>query len=159
MIPTVYNNAYQILQAPGYVVILYEMIHDARFIPLDGRPHLSSTVRQWMGDSRGHWEGNALVVEVSNFTGDTAIKYGGDYHSDAMHLVERFTRVDQETIEYSFTVDDPKTWTKPWTVAMPLTKDDSYRIFEYACHEGNYAMANRLSAVRAKEKAAAAKEK
>jgi hypothetical protein len=159
MIPTVYNNGYQILQIPGYVVILYEMIHDARFIPVDGRPHLNEKVRQWMGDSRGRWEGNTLVVEATNFTENTAIKFGGDYHSDALRLVERFTRIDAETIEYQFTVNDSKTWTKPWTASIPMIRDDTYHVFEYACHEGNYAMPHRLSGQRAQERATAASKK
>jgi hypothetical protein len=153
MIPTVYNNGYQILQIPGYVVILYEMIHDARFIPVDGRPHLRGTLRQWMGDSRGRWEGDTLVVEVTNFTGDTAIKFGGEYHSDELRVVERFTRVDANTIDYQFTVNDLKTWTKPWTVSIPMRREATYRMFEYACHEGNYSMAHRLSGQRAEEAA------
>jgi hypothetical protein len=138
---------------PGYVVFLYEMIHDARFIPLDGRPHLGGGLRQWMGDSRGRWDGNTLVVEVTNFTENTAIRFGGEYHSGELRIVERFTPVDADTIDYQFTVHDPKTWTQPWTVSIPMRRDGSYEMYEYACHEGNYSMSNRLSGQRAEEKA------
>jgi hypothetical protein len=162
MIPHNYNNGYQILQIPGFVVILYEMIHDARIIPIgdSGRPH----VRQWMGMSRGRWEGETLVIEVTNYTDQTSIEYprpgtaGGALHSEQLHVVERFTRVDADTIDYRFTVNDSKTWMRPWRVAIPLKRDSTYRIFEYACHEGNYAMMNSLSGARAQERAAAARE-
>jgi hypothetical protein len=155
MIPTVYNNGYRIMQIPGYVVIVYEMIHDARFVPVDGRPHLPSRIRQWMGDSRGHWEGNTLVIETTNYTGNTTIEFAGKYHSEDLKVVERFTRTSANSMDYQFTANDLKTWTKPWTVSIPMTKDDRYRIYEYACHEGNYAMPHRLSGSRAEEKAAA----
>jgi hypothetical protein len=161
MFPAGYNNAYQILQVPGYVVILYEMIHDARIIPLDGRPHLPSGIRLWMGDSRGRWEGDTLVVETANFldrgwiaTSSAAGRMKGVPTSDALHVVERFTRVDAETIEYEVTIEDPNVYTRPWTVAMPLTRDPGYQIFEYACHEGNRAVENVLGGARAQEKAA-----
>jgi len=147
MIPSGYNNNYQILQTPGYVVILIEMIHDVRIIPLDGRAHSPQTVRQWKGDSRGRWDGNTLVVDTTNFTNKTNFR-GSD---DALHLVERFTRVDADTINYEFTVDDPSSFTKSWTAAIPMTKTDG-PIFEYACHEGNYGMTNLLKAARAEEK-------
>ena len=150
MLPSFYNNNYQIVQAPGYVTILVEMIHDARVIPLDGRPHVSQNVRQWMGDSRGHWEGNTLVVDTTNFTDKTRFR-GAD---DKLHLVERFTRVDANTIMYEFTVDDPTAFTKPWTAQVPMRKTEG-PVFEYACHEGNYAMAGMLAGARAEEKAAA----
>jgi hypothetical protein len=161
MIPGFYNHNYQIVQAPGYVVILLEMIHDARIIPLDGRPHIGPTVRQWMGDPRGHWEGNTLVVESSNFsekssqytggTGDASTSYGGS--SDGLRVIERFTRVDADTIDYQFTVDDPTTFTRPWTASIPMTKSRG-PIYEYACHEGNYSMLGILRGARAAEKAA-----
>jgi hypothetical protein len=161
MIPGFYNHNYQILQIPGYVVILVEMIHDARIIPLGGRPHIGPTIRQWMGDPRGHWEGNTLVVESTNFsqkssqytggTGDSSTSYEGS--ADGLRLVERFTRVDANTIDYRFTVHDLTTFTKPWTAAIPMTKSDG-PIFEYACHEGNYSMLNILRGARAEEKAA-----
>ena len=154
MIPINYNNNYQILQSPGQLVILYEMIHDARVISLDGRPHLPPTIRQWMGDPRGHWEGKTLVVETTNFTDKSQVIYGDGFNSEALRLVERFTPVDANTIQYEFTVEDPMTWTKPWTAAIPLTREPQLdRIFEYACHEGNYAMPNSLSGARAEEKA------
>jgi hypothetical protein len=149
MLPSFYNNNYQIVQAPGYVVIMVEMIHDARIIPLDGRGHLPPNMRQWMGDARGHWEGNTLVVDTTNFTDKT--RFRGS--ADKLHLKERFTRVDPETIVYEFTVDDPTTYTKPWTAQIPMKKSQG-PIFEYACHEGNYAMAGMLAGARAQEKAA-----
>jgi hypothetical protein len=161
MFPAGYNNAYQILQIPGYVVILYEMIHDARIIPLDGRPHLGSRIDLWMGDSRGRWEGDTLVVETRNFhdrgwiaSSSAAGRMKGIPTSDALHVVERFTRANADTIEYEVTIEDSKVYTRPWTVAMPLTRDPNYQIFEYACHEGNRAVANVLSGARAQEKAA-----
>jgi len=149
MLPSFYNNNYQIVQAPGYVAIMVEMIHDARIIPLDGRGHLPQDMRQWMGDARGHWEGNTLVVDTTNFTDKTRFR-GSD---DKLHLTERFTRVDPDTILYEFTVDDPTTFTKPWTAQIPMKKSQG-PIFEYACHEGNYAMAGMLAGARAQEKAA-----
>ena len=149
MLPSAYNNNYQILQTPGYVVILIEMIHDVRIIPLDGRPHLASSIRQWLGDSRGHWEGDELVVDTTNFTDKTPFR-GSDRN---LHLVERFKRIDAETILYRFTVDDPTAFTKPWSGEAPLTRTPG-PIYEYACHEGNYGMTNILSGARADEKAA-----
>ena len=148
MLPSAYNNNYQILQTPGYLVIFIEMIHDFRVIPLDGRPHLPETIRQWMGDSRGRWEGNTLVVDTTNFTDKNSFR-GSDRN---LHLVERFTRIDPETILYRFTVDDATAFTKPWTGEAPMTKTPG-PIYEYACHEGNYGMANILSGARADEKA------
>ena len=150
MIPGGYNNNYQILQTPGYVVILIEMIHDVRIIPLDGRPHAPQSIRQWMGDSRGRWDGNTLVVTTTNFTGKTNFRGS----SENLRLVERFTRVDAGTINYEFTVDDPASFTKPWTAAIPMTKTEG-PIFEYACHEGNYGMTNLLSGARAKKRSTA----
>jgi hypothetical protein len=149
MIPGPYNNNYQILQTPGYVVILHEMIHDARIIPLDGRPHISPAIRQWFGDSRGRWENNTLVVTTTNFT--DKISFRGS--TEGLHLIERFTRTDAGTVKYEFTIDDPKTFTKKWTAAIPMTNTDE-QIFEYACHEGNYGIVNLLSGARAQEKAA-----
>ncbi len=148
MLPSAYNNNYQILQTPGYVVIFIEMIHDFRVIPLDGRPHLPENIRQWMGDPRGRWEGNTLVVDTTNFTDKNSFR-GSDRN---LHLVERFTRIDPETILYRFTVDDATAFTKPWTGEAPMTKTPG-PIYEYACHEGNYGMANILSGARADEKA------
>jgi hypothetical protein len=149
MLPAGYNSNLQIVQGPGYVAIMQEMIHDVRMVPTDGSPHLPSTVRQWMGDPRGHWEGDTLVVDTTNFTDKTAFRGS----SEKLHVVERFRRVDANTILYQFTVDDPSTWTRPWTAEIPMTKIDG-PIFEYACHEGNYGMANNLSGARADEKKA-----
>jgi len=166
MLPAGYNNAYSIIQTPGYVVILYEMIHEPRIIPLDGRPHLPTQVRQWTGDSRGRWEGNTLVVEVTNYikqqvgtvaTGiATTATLKGIPQSEAMRVVERFTPIDEQTIQYEATIEDPAIYTRPWTVAMPLNRDDNYRILEYACHEGNYGLANSLTGARAEERRRAA---
>jgi hypothetical protein len=149
MVPAGYNNNYQILQTPGYVVILIEMIHDVRVIPLDGHPHAPQNIREWLGDSRGRWEGNTLVVDTTNFTNKTNFRGA----SGNLHLVERFTRVDADTINYEFRVDDPTSFTRTWTAAIPMTKTEG-PIFEYACHEGNYGMTNLLSGARAEEKAA-----
>jgi len=160
MFPAGYNNAYQIVQIPGYVVILYEMIHEARIIPLDGRPHLSANIRQWNGDSRGRWEGNTLVVDTTNYNGKGWIatsaatgRIKGIPQSEALHVVERFTRVDADTIGYEVTINDPNVYTSSWKVAIPLVRDASYQIFEYACHEGNQAVGNVLSGGRALDKA------
>jgi hypothetical protein len=150
--PTIYNNTSQIVQGPGFVAIRYEMIHDARVIPLDGRPQVSSTIRQYFGDSRGRWEGDTLVVDVTNFP-TNMINYRGA--GGGLHLVERFRRVDAETVRYEVTVSDPATFSKPWTAALSLKSGSMADVFEYACHEGNYAMRNILSGARAAEKAAA----
>jgi hypothetical protein len=147
MLPGAYNNNYRIVQSPGNVSILVEMIHDARVIPTDGRPHLPSNVRQWLGDSRGHWEGDTLVVETTNFTSKTAFRGA----SENMRLTERFTRVDANTIMYEFTVNDPSSFTKPWTGQIPMKKTPE-PLLEYACHEGNYAMEGMLGGLRAEEK-------
>ncbi len=160
MFPVVYNNGNEIFQVPGYVVIRYEMIHETRVIPLDGRPHASRAIRSYMGDPRGHWDGTTLVVETTNFNGRTGAQpipiADPAAHllttSDALKLVERFTRTGPETIQYEVTVNDPKTWVGPWKVAFPLRRDPSYGMFEYACHEGNHAMSNALSGSRATDK-------
>ena len=149
MMPGAYNNNYQIIQTPDTVVIFNEMIHDARIIPMDGLPHVPGSVRQWLGDSRGHWEGETLVIETTNFTGKTAFRGS----SENMHLTERFKRVDPDTLLYEFTVDDPAAFTKPWTAQIPSVRTEG-PIFEYACHEGNYGMTGILSSARAEEKAA-----
>jgi hypothetical protein len=146
MIPFAYNNNLQIFQAPGYVAILQEIVHDVRVIPLVG-PHLAANIRQWRGDSRGHWEGNTLVVDTTNFRGKGAFFASA---TEFLHVTERFTRTAEDILLYEFTVDDPATWVKPWTAQLPMMKDPS-RIFEFACHEGNYGMANTLSAARAQE--------
>ncbi|PWT83852.1 MAG: hypothetical protein C5B57_06060 [Blastocatellia bacterium] len=152
-LPVIYNNGNQILQFPEYVVIRYEMIHETRIIPLDGRPHVSPAIRSYMGDPRGHWEGNTLVVRTTNFNGKTGAQANGNLlmTSDQLELVERFTRSGPDSIQYEVTVNDPKTWTRPWKVAFPLKRDPNYKIFEYACHEGNHAMSNILSASRAED--------
>jgi hypothetical protein len=147
MLPSAYNNNYQIVQAPGYVMLLSEMIHDVRIIPLDGRPHLGPAIRQWMGDSRGHWEGNTLVVDTADFNGKGAFR-GSEQD---LRLIEKFTRVDAETMLYEFTVDAPQTFTGPWTAQIPMTKNAG-PIYEYACNEGNYAMKGVLAGARASEK-------
>jgi hypothetical protein len=156
ILPVIYNNGNEIVQAPGYVAIRNEMIHEARVVPLDGRPHVSPKIRMWMGDSRGRWEGDTLVIETTNLTNRTAIGLngGGTRHSDQITIIERLTRVADDTIHYEMTIDDPATWTQPWTMSFPLTRDDDYGFFEYACHEGNYAMFNILSGARAQERAA-----
>jgi hypothetical protein len=150
MIPANYNANYQFVQAPGYVALLSEQIHDVRIIPTDGRPHAPQSVRELLGDPRGHWEGNTLVVESTNFTDQTAFQGSGEN----LKLIERFTRTGPETMDYEFTVNDPESFTKPWTAKVPMQKV-SGGIFEYACHEGNYGLAGSLSGARAEEKAAA----
>ena len=149
IVPRAYNNNVQLFQTPDYVVILNEMVHNARIVPLDGRP--PGTIRQWVGDSRGHWENETLVVETTNLSEKSSFRGS----SANFHLVERFTRVDADTIRYEFTVEDPETWTRPWTAAVPMTKTQG-PMFEYACHEGNYAMEGILAGARADEQAAAA---
>ena len=156
MLPGAYNNNFQMFQTRDHVVILNEMVHDARIIPMDGRPH--GTLRQWGGDSRGRWEGNTLVVDTTGFmaagTGHPATVGGKLEPIDGnLHLVERFTRVDADTLLYEFTVDDPTAWTRPWSAAFPMTKTQDL-IYEYACHEGNYSMSHILEGARADEKAA-----
>ncbi|MBZ5610347.1 MAG: hypothetical protein LAP38_18955 [Acidobacteriia bacterium] len=148
MMPAAYNSNLEIVQGAGQVAILQEMIHDTRLIPTDGRPHLDPGIRQWLGDSRGHWEGDTLVVDTTNFTNRTNL-YGS---TEKLHVVERFRLVDQDTMLYEFTVDDPATWTKPWTAQLPLARIAG-PIFEYACHEGNLGMPNTLSGARAADKA------
>jgi hypothetical protein len=146
MMPGPYNNAYQIVQTPSYVMILVEMIHDARVIPLDGRPHLSVSIRQWMGDPRGHFEGNTLVVDSTGFSGKAPF-HGSDQN---LHLIEKFTRVSPDRLLYEFTVDDPTAFTKKWTAQVPFTRNEG-PIFEYACTEGNYAMTDMLAGARKAE--------
>ncbi len=157
ILPVIYGNGTNIIQGPGYVVIRNEMIHEARLVPLETRAHVGRNLDMYMGDPRGHWEGNTLVVESTNFTDLTGLggNGGGAIHSRNLRLVERFTRVDANTLQYQFTVDDPATYTRPWKVALDLTTKPGYHmIYEYACHEGNYGMANMLSGARADEKAA-----
>src|SRR5881397_2745866 len=147
MFPAGYNNAYQIVQAPGYVVIHYEMIHEPRIIPIDGSTHLPSRVRSWNGDSRGRWEGNTLVVDTTNYnnkgwiaTSAAAGRIKGVPQTESLHVVERFTPIDANTITYEATIDDPAMFTRPWTVSIPLHRNRAYTIYEYACHEGNRAV-------------------
>ena len=155
MMPTAYNMGTEIMQIPGAVVIRNEMIHETRIIPVDGRPHLSSNIRSYMGDSRGRWEGDTLVIETTNFNGKVGLTRNGNtlLTSPQLKLTERLTRIDAGTLHYEATVEDPATWTRPWKVALPFTLHPEYQFFEYACHEGNYAMRNILSAPeRAAEK-------
>ncbi|MDO8677934.1 MAG: hypothetical protein Q7R30_05135 [Acidobacteriota bacterium] len=180
MFPAGYNNAYQIVQVPGYVVIAHEMIHDARIIPIGLDASLPRRpVRRslggggslgeggfWMGDSRGRWEGDTLVVETTNFnnkgwisTSAASGRIKGIPHTDQLKVVERLTRVAKDTIQYSVTIEDPEIYTRPWTVSFPLSEDPEYRIYEYACHEGNYALENILRGARAADAAAAARKK
>ena len=158
MVPGFYNHNYQILQTPEYVVILVEMIHDARIIPLDGRAHLPPQLRQWMGDSRAHWQGNTLVVETTNLTprGDQRVRNLVHAASEQAHVVERFTRVHADRIDYSFTVNDPATYMSPWTAEIPMVPLGG-EIFEYACHEGNYGLENIMAGARAAEQQAMSK--
>ena len=153
MMPGFYNHNYQILQTPEYVVLLVEMIHDIRVIPLDGRPHLQSNLQQWLGDSRGHWEGETLVVETTNLRGVNELRpsravFGG---SAKTKIIERFRRVNADSIDYQFTVIDPDTYARAWTASTPMTRAP-FPIFEYACHEGNYAIVNMLRGARQQEK-------
>jgi hypothetical protein len=150
LLPQGYNANYQIVQAPGYVMILFEIAHDARIIPLDGRPHLAPGVQQWIGDSRGRWEGDTLVVETTNFNGKNPLRDS----SENMRVIERFTRVSADAIRYEFTIDDKSTWTKPWTAELSMQKING-PIFEHACHEGNYGLFNTLAGARLEEKKAA----
>ena len=163
MFPAGYNNAYEIIQTPGYVFIVAEMIHETRIIPIDGRPRLNERIKQWNGEPRGRWEGNTLVVESTNYNSKGSIatsaatgRIRGIPQTESMHVVERFTRVDQNTIDYSVTITDPKVYTRPWTVRLPLNRDDSYEMFEYSCQEGNYALPNALSYGRKRDREAAA---
>ena len=151
--PAVYGNGARIMQTPDSVVISYEMIHDTRVIPLDGRPHVGKDLHLYMGDSRARWDGDTLVIESGNYTDKTAV--GGAKHTEGLHMVERFTRVDPEMIDYEIHVDDPATYSKPWTMRLTITRQPDYQIYEYGCHEGNNAMRNALSAERAYDKAAA----
>jgi hypothetical protein len=148
MLPGPYNNNLQIIQTPGFVVLFTEMIHDARIVAMDGRPHDPAHMREWLGDSRGRWEGDTLVVETTNFRDETVFRGSGAN----LHLIERFTRLDNDTLEYRFTVTDASTWTRPWTVSFPMVRTEG-PIYEYACHEGNYGLMNILSGARWQEKA------
>jgi hypothetical protein len=153
MVPGPYNNNYQIVQTRDYVAINTEMIHDVRIIPLDGRSHLPSATRQWMGDSLGHWEGDTLVVDTTNFTDKTHFR-GSDRN---LHVVERFTRTGADTLRYRFTIDDPTAFTKPWTGEIAMSNEPG-PLYEYACHEGNYSLAGMLAGAREQEKTEAGKK-
>ena len=150
MMPAIYGNSYRIVQGPGFVAISYEMIHETRVIPLDGRPHVSPSIRLDMGDARGHWEGDTLIVETTNFKERSAYRQA---NAETLRLTERFQRLAANKVQWAVTVDDPKTWTRPWSFSMPLTMDDKERMLEYGCHEGNLGLANILSGARADEKA------
>jgi hypothetical protein len=147
MVPSAYNNNVQVVQTPAHVLILNEMIHSARVVDLSGRPHLPKSMRFLTGDSIGRWDGDTLVVDTTNFSMDAGFR-GATVN---LHLVERFTRVDRETLRYEFTVDDPATWTKPWSASIPMTRTDEL-MFEYACHEGNYALEGVLKGARYQER-------
>jgi hypothetical protein len=152
MVPGPYNNLVQLFQGPGYVVIVNEMVHDARIVSLDGRPHLRSPLRSWTGDSRGRWEGGTLVVETKNLTDSGTATFGFPGLIDRnLHLIERFTRTDQNGLMYRFTVNDPSVWTRSWSAEVPMTRING-SVMEYACHEGNYGLANILSGARAEER-------
>jgi hypothetical protein len=158
ILPVIYNNGNEIVQAPGFVAIRNEMIHETRIVSLDERPHPSPHIKMWMGDSRGHWDGDTLVVETRNigsFAPGIGVNGGGTRHSNDITITERFTRMSANAMLYEMRVDDPKTWTRPWTIQFPLKRDDNYGYYEYACHEGNYSLFNILSGARADEKAAA----
>jgi hypothetical protein len=151
-LPTIYNNNFQIFQSPGYVVIAPEMIHSARIIPMDGRPHIGKTLLQWLGDTRGHWEGTTLVLETTNFRTDDGVAFQGA-SPDTYKIIERFTRVAADTINYEFTISDPTTWTKPWTAVIPWTKvDPGEQMYEYMCHEDNFDIVHLLTGARNREK-------
>ena len=154
-LPVVYGNGTRIIQTPDSVIIAHEMVHEARVIPLDGRPHVGGGLRQLMGDSRGHWEGSTLVIETTNFTDRIAATGGGVRFSDALKTTERITRIDPHMVELEVRVDDPKTYVAPWTLRMTLTSQPGYEIYEYGCHEGNRSVPNSLSRERAYEKQAA----
>jgi len=157
VLPVVYGNGNRILQTPNEVVISYEMVHDTRIIPLDGRPHVNSKIRQLLGDARGHWEGNTLVVETTNMTDQTSIGLNGNgmRHSADMKITERFTRMAPDELRYEIHVDDPKTYTRPFTIRVPLISPPGFQLLPYDCHEGNYMLAAVLAGERAEDKAIA----
>ena len=151
--PTIYGNSSQIVQGPGYVAITYEMIHDTRVIPITSAPHLAMNIRSDFGDSRGHWEDDTLVVETTNFLGRSVYR---NANAERLKIIERFTPVGPNKLKWTVTVDDPTTWTKPWTFSLPLTLNPSEPMMPYECHEGNYGLKNILSAARADDAKAAA---
>jgi hypothetical protein len=152
MMPAIYGNSYQIVQTPGYVAIRYEMVHETRVIPTDGRAHANANIRSYMGDPVGHWEGDTLIVETVNFRENSTYR---NANAGTLRIVEKFRRIAADKVAWSVTVNDPETWTAPWTFAMPLTMNDEEPVLEYACHEGNYGLRNILSGARAEEKKAA----
>jgi hypothetical protein len=161
MFPAGYNNAYRIIQIPGYVIVAFEMIHETRIIPIDGRPRLGAAIKQWNGEPRGRWEGNTLVVESTNYNSKGSIatsaatgRMRGIPQSDSMRVVERFTPTAPDTIEYTATIEDPKVYSSPWTVSIPLNRDENYLFLEYSCHEGNYALPNALRYGRMRDREA-----
>jgi hypothetical protein len=155
VLPGGYNNGNVIVQSPGYVTFVNEMVHESRVVPLDGRPHTGAALRSHLGDSRGHWEGDTLVVETTNFVDRMGVGMNGAGAGPGLTVTERFTRTGSTTISYAFTVDDPATWTAPFTLRFDLGRDDGYGMFEYACHEGNYALQNIMKGARAQERGAA----
>jgi hypothetical protein len=155
MMPVIYGNSYQIVQAPGVVAIRYEMVHETRVIQIGPKPHLGNAIRSYMGDPRGYWDGDTLVIETTNFKEGTAYR---NANASTVKIIERFRRTAPDKVRWAVTVDDPETWTRNWTFAMDLTMDDSMPVLEYACHEGNYGLRNILTAARAEEAAAAAKK-
>jgi hypothetical protein len=152
MMPAIYGNSYEITQSPDFVAIRYEMIHEARVIPFDGRPHVGQAIREYLGDARARWDGNTLVIETTNFTDRTHMGYNFRYNSEKYTLTERFTPVSPTRLQWQVTIADPDTWTRPWTFTMPLTRDDSQQVFEYACHEGNRGLEHILKGARAEER-------
>ena len=152
VLPGGYNNGNEIVQAPGYVTFVNEMIHESRIVPLDGRPHAGPAIRGYLGDSRGHWDGDTLVIETTNFLDRVGVGMNGTGASDALKITERFNRTSGTTIVYSLTIDDPMTWTAPFTMRYTLERDDRYGMFEYACHEGNYALQNIMRGARVQER-------
>jgi hypothetical protein len=155
-LPTGYNNNYEITQSPGMVAILHEEIHEVRLIPTDGRPHAGANIRQWLGDSRGRWEGDTLVVETTNFRADATFRFPVD--AATLRVIERFRRIGPDAIDYQFTVDNPSLYARPWTATLPMRQGDGL-IYEYACHEGNYAIGNVLRGHRFEEREAEAAKK
>jgi hypothetical protein len=152
VLPGGYNNGNQIVQSLGYVTFVNEMIHESRIVPLDGRPHASPAIRTYLGDSRGHWDGDTLVVETTNFLDRTGVGMNGTGASDALTITERFRRTSDTILNYSLTINDPMTWTAPFTMRFDLGRDDRYGMFEYACHEGNYALQNIMRGQRVQER-------
>jgi hypothetical protein len=151
-LPTIYNNDFQIVQSPGFITIAPEMIHSARIIPVDGRPHLNKALKQWLGDSRGHWDGTTLVVETTNFRSDDGVIFQ-NANPATFKITERFTRVAADSLNYEFTVEDPATWTRPWTALIPWNKvDPDEQMYEYACHEDNFDIVHFLTGARKREK-------